>query len=317
MKPARSPRPTRTHPPLTMLLGLALTFGGVCAQQPPSVVFRPPLLDSFAAGYSYSGQNDLTGEYLGSRFPVGRVSVHHFEFSASGRTGGPAGLRLAYGLAYALNELRIDNNALLPEWLEELSLNVGLIKVINPEWNAAVFIRPGIYGDLRHTNSKSVNVPVLITANYTRNRDLTWTFALSVNTFSRYPVLPVLGVRWQIDPDWNLSLGFPRTALTWQATDVLSLHAVISFQGGSYRIRRVFPNVGTLLDYREIRTGLGCEWKLDQSLQLSFETGFVADQRFDYHRRLLRLEGGSSAYRRWRLDGGQTPYLTLALNRSF
>ena len=264
-------------------------------EKPPSTVFRPTLLESSAGNYSYSTKADLNRGGV-----VGAVAVHHAEVSLSGRHELTAGLQLAYGLGYDTNLLAADAAVPLPDQLTVLSVNLGLIRSLNSEWTAALFARPGFYSDFARLGSRSLNVPVLVTANYTPRPELAWTFALSLDPFAKNPVLPVIGVRWQFAPDWEFALGFPRTGFTWQANADLALRADVSFQGGSYRVMHApaaAPALaGTLLDYREIRAGAGLDYKLADATTLSLDAGVVTDRRFDYHERNYRLNGDPAAY---------------------
>lgn len=270
-----------------------LASNSVFAQQPPSTVFRTSLLELSAGNYSYSTKADLTRGGV-----VGAVAVHHVEVSLSGRHELTTGLQLAYGLGYDTNLLTADTAVPLPDQLSVLSINLGLIRSLNSEWTAALFARPGFYSDGEHLGSRSLNVPLLVSASYTPRPELVWTLALSLDPFAKNPVLPVLGVRWQFAPDWEFDLGFPRTGLTWQASGHLALRADASFQGGSYRVTpglAVAP-ADTFLYYREIRAGAGLDFKLAAATTVSVDAGFVADRRFDYHERNYRLNGDPAAY---------------------
>ena len=279
---------------LAVIVLLAST--SVFAQQPPSTVFRTSLLGLSSGNYSYSTKADLT--HSGAK--IGGVAVHHAEVSLSGRHELTAGMQLAYGLGYDTNLLVADAAVPLPDQLSAFSVNLGLIRSLNSEWTAALFIRPGFYSDFDHLGSRSLNVPVLVTANYTPRRGLTWTFALRLDLFAKNPVLPVVGVRWQFAPDWEFALGFPRTGFTWQANTDLALRADISFQGGSYRVMHApapIPALGdTLLDYREIRAGAGLDFNMADATTLSLDAGFVTDRRFDYHELNYRLNGDPAGY---------------------
>jgi hypothetical protein len=150
---------------------------------------------------------------------------------------------------------------------------------------------------------------MLITATYATRRELAWTFALSLDPFAKISLLPVLGVRWQMAPQWKLELGFPHTALTWQATDSLALRADVSFQGGSYRVRSAplggSAGADTLLDYREVHAGAGLDYNLGPAITLSVDAGQVIYRRFDYHKLHYDLKGDSAGC------------LKVALNRQF
>jgi hypothetical protein len=286
----------KTEPCLPRLVALLVLFPfAAVAQPPPSAVFRPALLELSAGNYSYSTKADVShGVVLGS------VAVHHAEVSLSGRHEIAADLQLAYGLDYDTNRLIADAGVPLPDQLTALSLNLGLIRTFNPKWTAAVFARPGFYGDFSQLGRRSLNAPLLVSASYNPRPELDWTFALAVDPFAKNPVLPVLGVHRAFASGWDIALGFPRTGITWQMTDDIALRADASFQGGSYRVMAAPAAVpalaGSLADYREIRTGLGMDCKVGAAGTLSLDVGLVADRRFDYHQRGYRLDGASAAY---------------------
>ena len=69
---------------------------------------------------------------------------------------------------------------------------------------------------------------------------------------------------------------------------------------------RVAPGLRrTLLDYREIRVGVGATYGLNAGLSLELDGGTTVDRRFDYfdHGRKIKAE--------------DAPYLTLALRGRF
>ena len=298
----------KTESPLPRFTALVLLASAAgYAQQPPSAVFRPAMLDLSAASYSYSTQADLRA----SNTTVGAVAVHHAEMSISGRHDFTPGLMLAYGLAYDANILAASAATPLPHQLAAFSLNLGVIHPGDAKWTTSLFVRPGFYGDFETLGRSSFNVPLLASASYTPRRELAWTFAVSYTAFSDYEVLPVVGLRWQLARDWNLQFGFPHTGLTWQVGQKLALHAAAEFQGGSYRITHVLPGAavptlgGSLLDYREIRTGVGFEYQLRKMSTVSAAAGLVIDRRFDFYERSYRLDGNTAGY------------LKLAFNSSF
>jgi Domain of unknown function (DUF6268) len=281
------------------LLALALA-PALLAQ--PSATMRPALLASYDFGWSFSSQEDLSR----GAARAGEVSVHRFDFSLSSRARLSESTSFAYGLAYATN--RLDASAaILPDELSELSLNLGLIHRHSESLTLAAYARPGFYGDFDDLNGDAFNAPLLLTAGWSPSRELTWLFGLNVNAFSDNPVLPILGVRWQFATDWLFNVGFPRSGLTYKASEKLNLAAGVSFQGGSFRVGRdpratplslpVAPGLAdTYLDYREVRAGLNLEYDLSETLKLTADVGAVTDRKFDWFDRDYRLDGDTGAY---------------------
>ncbi len=275
-------------------LAAVLLFPSAFAQQAASTIFRPSLLAVSAGNYSYSGGADFRHGVPGS------VAVHHAEVSLSGRRELTGDLLLGYGLDFDTSLLVADDAVPLPDQLSVFSVNLGLIRPFNREWTAAVFARPGFYSDFEHLGRRSLNLPVLVSATYAPRDRLKWTFAVRFDSFSRNTVLPVVGVEWQFAPDWEFALGFPRSGLTWRMNDEFALRAAASFQGGSYRVTTApaaLPSLAdSLVDYREIRLGLGADWKVGDRTTLALDAGLVADRRFDYHQRSYRLDGKSALF---------------------
>jgi hypothetical protein len=285
--------------PYLLRLGFIFSLTALtAAAQPASATFRTSLLETWSFGYGYSSKGDL--ERSG---PAGDVAVQRVDLSISGRRPTAGGLMLVYGFNFTSNELETSPGTPLPERLAELSLNLGAIRRFNPEWAVSAFARPGFYGDFTEIGD-SLNLPMLAVANYTRSKELTWTFGLNVNPMADNPVLPVAGVRWQFAPAWTFNLGFPQAGFVYQASPKATWRAGVSFQGGSFRIS---DNLGvpapgvdrlanTLLDYREVRVGLGADLTLSAGFVLVLDAGMVTDRKFDYFDRDYQLNGEPAAY---------------------
>jgi len=287
------------HPRLFTLVSCFLALAGTLAAQPASSTFRASLLESVALGYSYSSREDLTSGSL-----VGDVAVQRFDFSLSGRRPWNDTVTLAYGFAYAGNELQHSAGVPLPENLIELSLNLGVTQKLSAKWSWSAFVRPGFYGDFEEVDGDSFNAPLLALAQYAPRRELVWMFGLSANPFADHPVMPVAGVRWQFAPEWTFNLGFPQAGFVYRANPKLTMRAGVSFQGGSFRIT---SNLGvpapgidrlanTYLDYREVRVGLGADAKLGEKWSLALDAGAVTDRKFDYFDRNYTLNGDAGWY---------------------
>lgn len=292
-------------------LCLAALAVAVSSFAQPSATMRPDLLASAEFNSSYSSREDL------ARGPqtLGSLAVKSYGVSVSGRHAWDESTQLIYGVAVQQFDLDQDGvTALpLPASLAEFSLNLGAQRRFDAQWSAAVYLRPGFYGDFEEQLGKSFNIPALLLVNYARSRELIWSFGVNANPFSDNPVLPIAGVRWQFAPQWLFSVGFPRSGFTWQATENLSLRASAGFAGGSFRVSR---NVGspaagltrianTYVDFREVRVGLGLDYSLGERVTLSADVGAVTDRKFDYFDK------------NYRLDGDAGTFVSLALKGSF
>ncbi|MBC7365984.1 MAG: hypothetical protein H7343_04085 [Undibacterium sp.] len=285
-----------------------LALGSALCAQPASTTFRPALVDSFSAGYTYSGSGDLSRGGV----KTGEVALSRFDFSVSGRVPVREGLMFIPGLAYTHTTIDASAGVPLPGSVQELALSLGLRGFINREWAYLAALRPGFYGDFKKVGD-GFNAPLLLAAFYSPSPELTWTFGVAANAFNDHPILPVVGVRWKFAPDWELDLGFPRTGVSYRMNSRLSLRTGLSFLGGNYRITENLgtpaPGVArlanTYLSLTEIRVGAGLNYNFADGLSLDFDAGVTASRRFDYPDRNYRLKGASVGW------------ATLALNRRF
>ncbi len=254
----------------------------------------------FNVGYSASGGVEGNGGSLGD------VAVT--SFGGSVRTFRPLdrqGRGLILGLAWEDYQLDVDPGVPLPDQLRELQLVLGLNYPLNERWTAGVLARPGLASDFDSITSDDVNLPVLLSLRYTRSPELVWLFGLNVDPFSEYPVIPLVGVRWQFAPQWTFSLGLPRTGVAYAITEKLTLNGGVSMSGGSFHVGEAqAPGIrDTLLSYREIRVGVSADYHLSPALAVGVEMGSTVQRKFDYFDRDFDLDGDNVGYLRLSVSG--------------
>lgn len=256
--------------------------------------------DTFEATYSLSSHGSLE---RGAR--VGDVAVQRYGLDFTSGTALAEHTRLIYGINYSDTQLDLDAGVPLPAHLRSLALKLGVSRPLSPEWSALLMLQPGYFSEASGLDGDSFTIPVLLAFNYRASPGLVWTVGARYDAFSRNSLLPAAGVRWEYAPGWTLNVGFPKTGVTWKAAPDLTLGADISFQGGNYRVTRqpgqasiaIYPGLrDTYLDYREIRAGLTLQYELEGNFTLEVSGGFVADRRFDYFQRGVRLDGDTACY---------------------
>lgn len=256
--------------------------------------------DTFEASYSFSSRGSLE---RGAR--LGDVYLQRLGLEFSSGTSLAEQTRLIYGVRFSDTTLDADPGVPLPDHLSSLALNIGVSHALSTQWSSVLLLRPGIYSDTNSFNRDSFTVPVLLAFNYLALPGLIWTAGARYDAYSRQNLLPAAGVRWEYAPGWTLNIGFPKTGIAWKAASDLTLGADFSLQGGNYRLTQqpsqasiaIYPGLkGTYLEYREIRAGLTLQYEFEKNFALELAGGLVADRRFDYFQRGLRLDGDTAAY---------------------
>lgn len=250
-----------------------------------------------SANYSFSTNGDLE---QGAK--VGEVEVKHTDIEVGMSFRLLEEWRFRTGVFASTSDLEFTGTVPLPDKLEAAGLSLSATKFFGGEaannWRATLVVRPGVFSDGTGSSSDGFNAPVILSVGKRYSPTLAWDLGARFDPNSKNEILPVFGVRWDFHPDWMLSVGFPRTEVTYKLASNWILKGGLRFQGGTYHVGTALaPGLGdTYLEYREIRVGGGFEWKLSDSLSVNLDGGMVADRRFDYFDRDYELKGKSAAY---------------------
>lgn len=283
---------------------VSLVAPALNAAEPPQG-FSPDY--DVAANYSFSTNGDLE---RGTK--VGEVEVKHADIEAGMTFRSFEGWRFRTGVFANTSDIELTGAIPLPDQLEATGLSLSATKFFGGEapdnWRATLILRPGVFSDGSGSSSDGFNVPGILTIGKRSSPTLSWDAGVRFDPTSKNEILPMFGVRWDFHPDWMLSVGFPRTEVTYKLAPNWTLKGGLRFQGGTYHVETALaPGLGdTYLEYREIRVGAGFEWKLSDSLSVNLDGGMVADRRFDYFERGYELKGGDSA-----------AYLSIGLSARF
>ncbi|HEX4666350.1 MAG TPA: DUF6268 family outer membrane beta-barrel protein [Chthoniobacterales bacterium] len=191
----------------------------------------------------------------------------------------------------------------LPNTLQAMNAIVGLDTKFSDSFLIRFEAQPGFYGtSFDEINGDSFNIPFVLGGTYIYTPDVQFVFGLGVNVQGRYPVIPGGGIRWKMSADWILNAVLPTPRLEYQLSRNFTLFAGADFKANTFRVDDQFgDNHGDTrlnnawLSYEEVRLGAGAEWKINSSLSLSLEGGYVPWRQFDFHRTEVRYHHESGA----------------------
>lgn len=272
---------------------LLLATGTLAAQED-----KPPF--SIMLGGSMTGEGDVES----SGTLLGEVETTRYKVEATYSVPSEGNWSFEIGGTYeALETDHSHVDSLLPENLTAVSLNLQAMWRISNRWAFIADVEPGFYGDDEVDFSDAFNAPLTLLGRWQKSDDLSVMFGLRVNAFSDSVVLPVLGVAWEINPEWELVLGVPRTELRYQWSEQLSLYGGVALEGSSYAVDD--PSVtapggaplrDTYVSESEIRGLIGMEYRFDSGVKLSVEGGYAFEREFDYHDEDVKLEVDPGAF---------------------
>jgi hypothetical protein len=176
----------------------------------------------------------------------------------------------------------------VPDDIHTLHLRTGLGWRMNDEWTFTGIAGPELY---RFTDLQANDIGAFggFLATYRPSATHIWTFGIFASPNNDVPVLPVVGLRWQINDQYTLEVGMPKTRLTYHIDPKWSLYTGLDLNGTTFRAS---DNLGTqigrpqynnaLATYRDIRLGVGVGYDLGHGLRAEVEGGYSVYRRIDY-----------------------------------
>lgn len=244
----------------------------------------------------------------GSQTKAGDVKFGHFtevanSFQAVASRFISEGAILRLGANGDRYSFGTPDNSPLPNTLQSAAAVMGVDFQLASEWLVRFEVQPGVYSDFHDITFDDVNVPATIGASYLYDKDLQIVFGISVDPRREYPVMPGAGIRWQFEDRWTLNAILPRPRVEWAASENLTLHAGLALKGGSYRLADDFGDThnrpgmnGVVVDYSEVRAGLGASWKPLPSMEVTLEGGYMVWRTFDAWARNVSFRGDPAPY---------------------
>lgn len=277
-------------------------------------------LNQFEINTSYVGKSDFEGRQFGgsSGLPersYGRQDEFHINAQYSHRFQLTGRYYLRLGAAYE----RFDfgtSLAPIPTSVQSIAGVVAVEYIVRNR--AALFIssKPGVYySNFDEIGTGNFDAPTVIAGVIPLARGLYGIVGARVSILAQYPVIPIVGLKWNITDRLRLDAIPPEPRLVYEVSDNLEVFAGGEILGESYKRGRN-PNARPqdqrfnegVIDYSEYRVGGGFTYKLGKAVQFDVSGGYVPRRTFDYYR-------GEDNGKRFRLEGA--PYAKVALAAQF
>ncbi|MBI5802288.1 MAG: hypothetical protein HZA92_16380 [Verrucomicrobia bacterium] len=290
------------------LLWMALTLTAVTARADYWHV--PPrgntLQLEYEAGAAYLAGSRLS---LGST-RLGNIESAHTHLVAGVAVRASDDFTFRVAAEYRRNDFEVGPGVPIPNVLGNVGLQLTGNWALRNNLSLWLNARPGIYSDFRDLGFSDLNVPFNVVLAWQRDEDLMWLLGVYVDLRAEFPVFGGPGVRWRFADYWTLNLVMPRPRLEFQATDDLLLYGGAEWRQVSYRVARDLgtkagnPSLNNqMLDYRELRLGVGLNYSFNRHFNLGLEGGYAPERRFHYYSAKTQLTDNGSGYVAATLNG--------------
>lgn len=198
---------------------------------------------------------------------------------------------------FAAERYSFSRTNLVPAKLQTTSLILGGDFQLGDAWIFRLELEPGLFSaGTARLNAHDFNCPVTIGGSYFVSTDLQLVAGVSIDANRRYPVLPAVGLRWKLSESWLLDAILPTPRLAYSYNKSTQFYVGADFADSSYRNDGQSGDArldgrldDAVLEFTEIRVGVGASWKLYPGVTLEVEAGAVPFQEFDYHRAGVRV----------------------------
>jgi len=221
---------------------------------------------------------------------------------------------LRLGAGYERFSFGFKDGSPLPDTLQAANLILGLDTQFSDSILIRIEAQPGLYGaSMDDLEWEDVDVPFVIGGTYIYSPDLQFVLGIGVDVNRKYPVLPGGGIRWKFATQWVLNAVLPTPRLEYELTRQFTLYAGAVLKDETFRMGDRFGTSRgkaelnrAVLNYTEVRTGGGFDWKIAPALTLTAEAGYLAYREFDFFRTDVRFHHDNGA-----------PYGTISLHGAF
>jgi hypothetical protein len=210
---------------------------------------------------------------------------------------------LRLGAGYERYSFGFDDGWPLPNTLQAANLVIGLDTQFSDSILVRIEAQPGLYGEgFDDFEWDDANIPFVIGGTYIYSPNLQIVLGVGVDVNRKYPVVPGGGIRWKIASQWVLNAVLPTPRIEFELNRQFTLYAGAVIKNQTFRVSDDLGTVGgkpelnrAVLNYTEIRTGAGFDWKITPAVTLSVEAGYLPYREFDFHRTEIRYHHESGA----------------------
>ncbi|HLP08549.1 MAG TPA: DUF6268 family outer membrane beta-barrel protein [Opitutaceae bacterium] len=290
-------------PILVPILCTSFAVATFAADAPVTVEAEP-----FQLGLSASVATGLSGNTklkTGSR-GVGEVSTAEFDHAAAYEIKLANGGAVSVGHTLHLSRFELPENnrtVALPKRLQSAQAEFSYSQPCGGRWSAIAALSPGLRWAASDAGSNAFAVSAAAGAIYRQSETFTFMLGLAYDSLARNKVLPGGGLQWTPSERWSVSLGYPKTAITYNASKSLSLSLLAEGVSDTYHVEKdPLPGLAgkpsladTKLEYNDYRVGIAAEYRFSPRCAISATAGCVVAREFDYFDRHYRLKSDDTA----------------------
>ena len=264
------------------IAGACTAFGG----EKPAPLPTPQEQPNQVPAWSFEIKSDYTfGSGVWSAGDLGSQAVYHYEVE---------GLRNfhlfdQYYLQVGPDWERFDfsrSNSVFPYALSSVAAEIDVSYWNGDDFHPLLRLEPGVYYTRDYITKNSFDIPVRAVGG-TKIRDNVYlVLGIEADPFELDPVIPIGGINWKINDNFNLRAVFPEPRFSYTPNKISEFFIAGDLVGGGYRNGPTNDRLtnNAVLDYTAYRVDGGVGYNPSKNLSIEATAGWSIARRFQYFR---------------------------------
>jgi hypothetical protein len=238
------------------------------------------------------------------------------------------GILLRVGLDAERNSFSLFPAAPLPNTLQSVNAVIGTDITLGDKTIMRAEIHPGIYSDFVSISGNDFDCPLQLGGTYLYSKDFQIIFGVQMDLKSDFPIIGLPGFRWQFADKWVISAIPPKPQLQYELNNTTTLYLGADILAGTYHVNGNFGDYhghgpsttnaqfnNNIVDFTEVRVGVGCLWKFTPNLSLDVSAGYMPYRDFAFHQDKIDFDSHETSFHN---DiGNGAPYAEAGISGSF
>jgi len=178
------------------------------------------------------------------------------------------------------------SNAVFPYSISSLASEIDVSYWTGDEFLPLLKLEPGVYYTRDYITRNSFDIPIRAVGGMKVRENLYLVAGLDADPFEQDPIIPIGGINWKINDQFNMRAVFPEPRFSYTPNKVWEFFVAGDFVGGGYRNGPTTDprTSNALLDYTGYRVDGGVGYNPSKGLSIETTVGWSIERRFDYFR---------------------------------
>ena len=245
---------------------LVLTVLSVCPPMLSAAPFSTPVSE---IRYAATSTADIDEKNANTEVGIDELTIKSILTGTEAMDG-----KLVFSLDYKYNQFTVKNNQGSKNEDDVHNISLAALYIREHGKRRHIFsIAPGLYSDMEEITADDLDVTAMYNFMYSKSNQLQWIVGIGYSrSFGDPTAFPIVNAVIQPNEHWQLTLGFPKTSVSFAPSSHWHSYAKLQPNGGKWNLDTEGSNDVNLI-YSSFEFLAGVERRLANNLWLGIEAG--------------------------------------------